>query len=205
MNNLLESYNALPPMMRAYWAIAVAASVVFLIQMILTFVGIGDNDGGGGDAGDADAGMTGDGNGETLDTGGAVQLFTVRNAVNFLLGVGWGGVCFSGAVGNAAALLVVALLCGCLFVAAFLVMLRQVLKLQTHGNFRIQQCVGLTCQVYLRIPAARAATGKVQLSWHGSILEVDALTDGPQLPSGSRVTITGIVDTHTVLVKALAE
>ncbi len=201
MTSILDSYNALPPMLRAYWAIAVAASIVFLIQMALTFIGIGDADDAGGGM---DADFSSDGSGDTLDTGGAVQLFTVRNVVNFLLGLGWGGVCFGGAVGHPFALLVVSLLCGCLFVAAFLLMLRQVMKLQHHGNFRIQQCVGMTCQVYLRIPAQRASAGKVQLSWHGSVLEIDALTDGPQLPSGSRVTVIGVTDSHTLLVSALS-
>ncbi len=192
MNSLLESYSQLPPMLRTFWTVAVAASVVFLIQMILTFVGIGDTD--------SDMDVV---DGDTMDTGGAVQLFTVRNVVNFLLGLGWGGVCFSGTIENPFLLLVVALLCGCLFVAIFLFMLRQLLKLQTKGNFRIQECVGMTCQVYLRIPAERQAAGKVQLSFHGSILEIDALTDGPLLPSGSRVKVEEVVDSHTLLVSSL--
>ncbi len=186
-------------MMRIYWAIAVAASIVFLIQMVLTFIGIGDTDGDfAGDLGDI-----GDGSGDTMDAGGALTLFSLRNVVNFLLGVGWGGVCFSGNISNPLLLALVALLCGCLFVAAFMLMLKQLLKIQTNGNFRIEECVGLTCSVYLRIPAERAATGKVQVSYHGSVLEIDAMTNGEQLKSGSRVRVVEVIDGHTLLVEAL--
>ncbi len=198
MNSLFESYNALPPMMRIYWAIAVAASIVFLIQMVLTFIGIGDTDGDMGDFSDM-----GDGDGSTMDAGGVLSLFSLRNVVNFLLGLGWGGVCFSDRISNPLLLSLVALLCGCLFVAIFIVMLRQLMKLQGNGNFHIEECVGLTCSVYLRIPANRTGAGKVQLSFHGSVLEIDAMTNGELLKSGSRVRVLEIIDSHTLLVEAL--
>ncbi len=199
MTGIFDSYNALPPMMRIYWAIAVAASIVFLIQMVLTFIGIGDTDGDfAGDLGDV-----GDASGDTMDAGGALTLFSLRNVVNFLLGVGWGGVCFSGNISNPLLLAFVAFLCGCLFVGAFMLMLKQLLKIQTSGNFRIQECVGLTCSVYLRIPAERAAAGKVQVSYHGSVLEIDAMTNGEQLKSGARVRVVEVIDSHTLLVEAL--
>ena len=43
-----------------------------------------------------------------MDTGGAIQLFTVRNFVNFFLGIGWGGVCFSQSIHNTTLLALVA-------------------------------------------------------------------------------------------------
>ncbi len=198
MTGIFESYNALPPMMRIYWAIAVASSIVFLIQMVLTFIGLGDTDGDTGDFGDM-----GDGDGSTMDAGGVLSLFSLRNVVNFLLGLGWGGVCFSGSISNPLILGVVALFCGCLFVAVFLIMLRQLMKLQGSGNFHIEECVGLTCSVYLRIPANRTGAGKVQLSYHGSVLEIDAMTDGELLKSGSRVRVLETIDSHTLLVETL--
>ena len=59
-----------------------------------------------------------------MDTGGAIQLFTIRNAVNFLLGVGWGGVCFYSSIHQPTLLAIVAIICGCLLVGAFLLMMR---------------------------------------------------------------------------------
>lgn len=187
--------------MRVYWTIAIAVSVVFAIQMLLTIVGIGDTDA---DASGADMDMDmGDASadGDTLDTGGAVQLFTVRNMINFLLGLGWGGVCFSGVVTNRPLLVIVSLLCGAAFVWMFLWMLRRVLRLESNGAFRITDCVNQTCSVYLRIPAGRQGMGKVQVSFGGSVQELDAMSAGEAIPTGAKVVVAEVIDHHTVLVK----
>ncbi len=197
MSEILDAYEAFPPALKFYWAVAFAATLVFVIQMALTFIGVNHADGGA-DAGMADAGDS------TLDTGGAVQLFTVRNIINFLLGVGWGGVCFWNAFDNHHIVTVLAFMCGLAFVAAFMLMFKQVMKLQRGGNFRLEDCVGMTCGVYLRIPARRAGSGKVQISPHGSVQEVDAVTDGEsQIATGAKVRVTQVVDAHTLLVEPL--
>lgn len=205
MDAINSWYSNLDPTLRIYWTIAILTSIVFAIQMVLTLIGIGDTDSdvdfGGADGGDID--FSGDGSGDTLDTGGAIQLFSVRNVINFLLGLGWGGVCFWSTIPNRFLLSIVAILCGCAFVAAFVVMFRQMKKLETNGNFRIEECVGLTCSVYLRIPANREGAGKVQLSYHGSVLELAAFTDGEFLPSGAKVRVVQVIDSNTLLVEKL--
>ena len=127
----VDWYQGLPPYLRAYWTIAIAMSIVFAIQMTLTLIGLGDTDSAG-DIGDMDAGDAdlGDGNGHTMDTGGAIQLFTIRNTINFLLGVGWGGVCLSGVIENRFLLAVAAFVCGCIMVCAFILMYKQLMKLE---------------------------------------------------------------------------
>ena len=177
-------------------------SAIFIIQMILTFIGIGDTDA------DADFGTDmpdgvnlPDGHADTLDTGGAVQLFTIRNAVNFLLGIGWGGVCFAGVVTHPAALALVSLLCGCALVAAFLFMLKQLFKLESNGSYRIQEAVGQPCTVYIPVPENRSGTGKVQISFHGSVQELPAVTDGDALPSGTQARVVQVLNGSVLLVE----
>lgn len=194
---VISFYQALPPHLRAYWAIAITFSAVFLVQMVLTFIGLGDSD--SGDVGDYGGG----GDGDTMDTGGAVQLFTIRNVVNFMLGVGWGGVCLSGVMPNRWLLALAALLCGCIMVAAFIVMFRQLMKLERRGSYRIQESVGQVCEVYLRIPAGRAGCGKVQVSFHGSVQELPAQTDGEAIASGKRVRVVQVVDDKVLVVTPL--
>lgn len=200
MDTIMTWYSALEPTMRVYWGIAIFASVVFVIQMVLTFMGIGDTD--GGDMG-VDAGFDGDGNGETMDTGGVMSLFTVRNFVNFFLGVGWAGVCLSSTIKNPTLLALVALLVGCLFVAFFIFMFRQLMRLEHNGSFNINECVGQVADVYLRIPASRTGEGKVQYSFHGSVQELAAITDGETIPSGAKVRIVDVIGGHTLVVEAL--
>ncbi len=197
METITIWYNALPPQMRVYWGIAIFASGVFLIQMVMTFIGIGDADGG-----DADFDL-GDGSGDTLDTGGTLQLFSVRNIINFLLGVGWGGVCFSGSIHNSTLLALVALLTGCIFVAVFIMLFRQMRRLEHDGAFHINDCVGQVADVYLRIPAQRSSEGKIQFSFHGSVQELPAITDGPAIATGQKVRVREVIGGHTVLVETL--
>ncbi len=198
MGDLISNYSELAPALRFYWIVAIGASLVFAVQMVLTFIGIGDTDA---DAGSADVSL--DGNGDTLDTGGAIQLFSVRGVVNFLLGVGWGGVCFWNVFDNKHLLTVVSFICGLAFLLAFLWMYKGLMRLQRSGNFRIEACVGMTCSVYLRIPAHRMGSGKVQLSYHGSVQEIEALTEGDQIPTGAKVKVVRVIDSRSLLVEAL--
>ena len=72
-----------------YWYIASGASVIFIIQTIMTFVGA-----------DADTGVDADFDGN-LDGGDSpFQLFSLRNLINFLLGFGWAGVSLYNVIEN---------------------------------------------------------------------------------------------------------
>ena len=204
MTTFFDWYQALPPYMRAYWTIAIAVSIIFVIQMTLTLIGLGDTDAGG-DIGDLDAGGAdlGDGNGDTMDTGGAIQLFTIRNTVNFLLGVGWGGVCLNSVIPNRFLLALAAILCGCIMVAAFIIMYKQLMKLEGNGSYRIEESVGQVCEVYIRIPANRSGSGKVQISFHGSVQELPAQTEGEAIPSGTKVRVAKVIDKAVLIVTPL--
>lgn len=194
-----EWYNALPSTLQVYWVIALITSLIFLIQMVMTFIGIGDADT------DMDFGDDVDfSDGNTLDAGGAMQLFTIRNFVNFLLGLGWGGVCLYSLIPNPIVLAIVSVLVGALFVYIFLLIYKQMLKLEKNGAYRIDDCVGQIVDVYLAIPAKRSGVGKVQISFSGSVQELAALTDSDEpIRSGSKVRVLEIIDAATVLVQKL--
>ena len=200
-----EWYNALPSTLQVYWVIALITSLIFLIQMVLTFIGIGDADTDVDFGGDADlGGDAGFSDGDTLDTGGAMQLFTIRNFINFLLGLGWGGVCLYSVIPNTIVLSLVSILVGVLFVYIFLIIYRQLRKLERNGAYHIDDCVGQTVDVYLTIPSNRSGMGKVQISFSGSVQELSALTDSDTpLRSGSKVRVTEVIDGTTVLVEKL--
>lgn len=204
METITTWWNGLDSTMHFYWGIALFASTIFLIQLVMTFIGIGDADAGDGDldfGGGGDADFGGDTDGDTLDTGGTLQLFSVRNIINFLLGLGWGGVCFSPSIGNHVLLALAALATGCAFVALFLFVYRQMRHLEHNGAFRIADCVGQVADVYLRIPATRQGVGKVQYSFQGSVQELPAITDGELIPSGAKVRVLEVIGGHTLLVE----
>lgn len=188
-------YGQLDPHLRIYWSVALITSALFVIQVALTFIGLGHGDV---DADFQAADATPDGGLEGVD--GAMQIFTVRNVINFLLGVSWGGVCLWDVIPSRVLLAVVSVFIGLCFVGLFLLLYRQMMRLQASGNIRIESAVGEVCQVYLRIPSGRSGAGKVQISFSGSVQEVAAQTDGKSLASGTRVRVVSVIDTHTLLV-----
>lgn len=185
---MLEWYSNLDATMQVFWTCAIVGSVIFLIQAILTLIGM-----------DSDLDMDTDidmSDGDTMDLGGGLSLFSIRNLINFMVGFGWGGVCLAGTVSNTVLLCIFAILVGAFFVWIFFIIKKQTRKLESNGAFDINKCVGKVADVYLRIPAGNGGLGKVQISINGSIHEVDAMTDGAELPSGTKVTVVEVIDNY---------
>lgn len=191
MTVLSEWFNQLDPILKMYWGIAIFASIVVLLQTCLSFIGTGDVDTGDVDV-DFDADT--DADADSLDHVGAMHLFSIRNVFYFLLGFGWTGVSFWNTIPNRGILCLVAVLVGCIFVGIFLFIYRQMMKLQSNGAFDINDSVGKVCDVYLRIPAKNQGLGKVQVSFNGSIQELDARSTGEQIPSGVKVQVVRVID-----------
>ncbi len=165
-----------------YWYIAIGASVIFIIQTIMTFVGA-----------DADTGVDADFDGN-LDGGDSpFQLFSLRNLINFLLGFGWAGVSLYTAIESNVLLAIVAFLVGVLFIAFFFFIMRALLKLSEDNSFKIEDTIGKTADVYLSIPAAKTGKGKVFISVKGSTHELSAITNSvDEIKNGSLVKVVSI-------------
>ena len=191
---MIELFNSLEPLQKFFWTIACCASLVFIIQTIMTFIGLGTD-------ADVDAGPM-DGSVDSIEDGALSGVFSFRNLVNFLLGYGWAGVLLFDDVEKRWLLQLVAIAVGLLFVLAFVFMFRQVMKLSHDGSFKMSETVGLKADVYLRIPAARSGRGKVQVSVKGSIHEIDAVTDNDaEIPTGGQVEIVEVLGDDLLLVK----
>ena len=191
MSSLTEWFNQLDPALRVYWGIAIFASFIVFIQTTMSFIGMGDVDTGNVDV-DFDADT--DADADSLDNAGAMHLVSIRNVFYFLLGFGWAGVCFWNTIPNALLLGFVSALVGCLFVAIFVFIFRQMMKLQSNGAFDINDAVGKVCDVYLRIPGQNQGIGKVQISFNGSVQELNARTSGEPIPSGTKVRVLRVIE-----------
>lgn len=177
---MIDNFLALELPMQIFWGIAIITSVFFVIQTIMAFLGL-----------DAD---TNDGAGfEDVEMEGLSGYFSFRNLVNFLLGYGWGGVLLQNVIPNLMWLEVAAVGVGVLFVIVFVMILRQVMKLSTDNTFRLEDAVGLIADTYLRIPAEKKGTGKVMVAVQGSVHEIDAMTEGEAIPTGTKVRVTKVV------------
>ncbi len=190
----MDLFNSLEPLQKFFWTIACCASLVFLIQTILTFVGLGTD-------ADVDAGPM-DGSADSMEDGSLSGVFSFRNLINFLLGYGWAGVLLYNSIDKSWLLQLIAIAVGLVFVLAFVFMFRQVMKLSHDGSFKMKEAIGLKADVYLRIPAARSGRGKVQVSVKGSVHEIDAMTDNDkEIATGGQVEIIDVLGDDLLLVK----
>ncbi len=184
----MDKFLSLELSMQIFWGIAIVTSIFFVIQTIMAFMGL-----------DAD---TDDGASfETVEMEGLSGYFSFRNLINFLLGYGWGGVLLQSAIPNKVWLEVAAVGVGLVFVLVFVFILRQVMKLSTDKTFQLDEALGLIADTYLRIPAAKKGTGKVMVSVRGSMHEIDAMTEGEDIPTGTKVRVTKVIGSELLEVE----
>ena len=183
--------GATPTMLQVFWVFALFASIVFVIQMVMVFFGF-DADSDDGSSGDAD-----------FDTSG-YHLFTIKSLVVFLLGYGWAGVLLWGNLHDSMFLInAISIIVGLVFVLLMFLLIRQVTKLSVDHSFRIEQSVGKIGSVYLKIPGHRTGTGKIQLSVNGSVHELNAQTEGYELPTGTKARVVSFMDEESVMVEGV--
>ncbi len=187
----MEWFNSLEPALKVYWTITLIASLIFVIQTIMTFMGADSSDG-------LNADFDGDMNHE-----GPFQLFSFRNLINFFLGYGWSAVCFYNVVSSSLVLNVIAVVVGLLFVGIFFFLMLQITKLAADKTFKITETVGKTADVYLVIPAEGKGKGKIQVSVGGAYHEIDAMTEGERIPTGAKAHVESIIDNQTVMVSGI--
>jgi membrane protein implicated in regulation of membrane protease activity len=165
-------------------ACAALGGVVLVIQLLLGLLG-----------GDSDAGHAvhhGGGVGEGLDL---VSVRSISAGVAFF-GLAGAGTATSGwplplALG-------VAISSGLLATVVVAYLLRAVRGLEEDNSEQIENALGQTATVYLRIPANRAGAGKIHVAVQGRTVEYQAVTPGGELPSGAMVVVRDIVGPDVV-------
>jgi len=185
-------WTSLDLYLKIMWGIAIPVSVIFIIQMIMTFFGMGDH---GDVTGDSDV---------DADMQVPFQLFTFRNFVNFFLGFSWAGISLYDAFNNKVWLTLLCVFVGLLLVSIVMALLYALSKAIQSGNIDINNAVGKTATVYFPVPAAGKGKGKIQMSIQQAVREYDAISEAEeQIPTGSMVRVTEVVDGHTVVVERL--
>ncbi|MBO4756518.1 MAG: hypothetical protein J5519_07150 [Bacteroidales bacterium] len=183
--------------MKILWGVTLAASLIFIIQSIMTFVGA--------DADtnfdvDVDTSMDG---ADLSNIEGGSNLYTFRNFVNFLLGFGWSAILLQDNIPSTGLLILVSVIIGVALVAAVMYLFKWLSGMQQSGNINLQKsAAGCEGKVYLTIPAARSGMGKVQITIAGAVREYDAITESEQaLKTGSSIRVVDVVDANTLLVE----
>ena len=185
-----EWWIGLEPFMKTLWGIAIFSSLVFVIQTIMTFVGM---DSGSDFNTDIDSDIPSDSQ--------PFQLFTFRNLINFLLGFSWTAITLMSSMESTPLLLFISVIVGVLLVIAVMYIFKWLSGMEQSGNIETESAVGCTGTVYLTIPAERKGEGKVQISVQGAIREYDAVTDGERLANNEAIKVVKVINANTLLVE----
>ena len=189
---------------------AIPATLILLIQTILTLIGIGDN-GVDSDIGDADidadvadgvfgAELTaGDSDPSGLD---GLRIFSVRGIIAFFVVFGWTGILLDSLSLSPVISVGVGAVAGFLIMLLIALLFRAVMKLESDGNVDNRNALGVSGTVYLKIPPNREGTGKVNIMIQGSYCERDAVTDENEaLPTGCEIVVMSLSGQNTLVVK----
>jgi hypothetical protein len=189
----------LSPVMKLLWGVTLTATLIFIIQTVMTFLGA-DADSTDFDM-DVDTSMDGS-DLSNIDSG--ANLYTFRNFVNFFLGFGWTAIILQPSVKSAAVLVIIAVLVGIALVALVMYMFKWLYSMQQSGNINVyKSAVGCQGKCYLRIPGERGGEGKVQITIQGAVREYNAVTDGDEIKTGTSVKVLEAIDGNTLLVEEL--
>ena len=183
-------WQAMPFFSKIFWVFALLFSVLFLIQLVMSFIG-GDGDVSAGDADDYIGG----------DDGIGYQFFTIKNMIAFFTVFGWTGI--AGINGGLSKGLTIglALLAGSLMVVMMAALFRSMNKLKQSGTLQIKNAVGIIAETYLFIPAKRSGFGKIHTKVQGSLHELQAMTDDEeQIATGKLVKVTSVINDSILLV-----
>ncbi len=185
--------------MKILWGVTLTASLVFIIQSILTFIGAdADADF------DTDVDLSMDGT-DLSNIDGGSNLYTFRNFVNFILGFGWSMILLQDSITSIPLLVIVSALIGAALVAAVMYLFKLLAGMQQSGNINLQKsAAGCEGKVYLTIPENRSGAGKVQITINGAVREYDAVTENDEpLKTGTSIRVVDTVDASTVLVEEI--
>ncbi len=199
---MTEWWIALGSAGQVFACIAIPATVMLIVQMILTLIGLG------GDDADADFDDSSEGTFDTdhsddIDVSdGALRVFTLRGLIAFFSVMGWVGTICCGTELHLAISILISVASGVLAMIVIALLMKWLFSLQYDGTENIGDALGVSGTVYVRIPPSRSGKGKVTAIVQGKLCERDAVTDEEtMLNYGEEITVIGISGEETLIVR----
>lgn len=192
---------------KIFWVFAFPSTAVFILQVIMTFVGLGDH----GDTLDSMEEMPqeltdvdmGDSAGEFLDFKYNFKLVTIRSVITFFTVFSWTGiVATTSGIGDIATV-IIALGLGFIMMVIVSYIYYFLTKFVEDGTMDTMNALNKEGLVYLSIPRRREGNGKVEVVVQGALRLLDAATDGEAIPTGSKVAVIGIVENQLLIVEKI--
>ncbi|MFT7071663.1 MAG: hypothetical protein ACJA1Z_001707 [Patiriisocius sp.] len=182
-------FTALSTFEKVYWLTAGISSVIFLILVVLTFIGAEVDD-----LGDVDAEVDG-------DVGIGFQFLSFKNLMGFFTIFGWSGIACMDAGYDTAITMMVSIICGLLMMFAMASLFYYLTKLDSDGSLKMKNALDSVGEVYLTLGANRSSIGKVQVNVQGGLRELEAITDETHdLMQGEIIIVTNVTDNGILIV-----
>lgn len=213
---MVSWWESLDTALRILYCVAIPATVILVIQTVLTLIGFGNSDIGvdvsdvsGLDLDtavdiDTDLDIPDDvvADGSNPADFSSLRLITVQTVIAFLTVFGWSSILTLQTGGK----LWFALLIGCVlgFIAMFLLakLVSLSAKLAENGTHDLHYALGQNATVYLPIPPTSQGTGKVTFTLQGTFTECEAMQEGNEIiPVGSQIRIIDISNNILVVEK----
>lgn len=191
MSNFSEWWSSLDTIRQIYWGIAIPFSLIFLIQMVLTFIG-----------GDMDMEIDGDADFDVdHDAGAGFQFFTLKNFIGFFTIFAWAGLASLDSGYGTGTTIVISTISGLIMMSIMASLFYLFSKLTDSGTMNINNAKGAVAEVYMRVHGSRSNVGKVLVKVQGSLRELEAITDDLEdLPTGSVVNVIDVINDNILLV-----
>lgn len=176
-----------------YFLMGATGSLLFLIRLgtMLIF---------GGDGGDTDLDVDGDGGVEAH--GGSFTLFSMLSILSFMMGAGWLGLACRMEWGfGPLSAAVMASAFGFFLMLLSSVGMFQMKKLNQVGQYDVRHCVGKIGRVYQRVPGKGQGRGQVQVTVDQRQLTLPAVSTGGEIESFAAVKIVEVQESDTLVVE----
>lgn len=201
---MVQWWNSIPAFEKVFWYFAIPFSVIFIIQLILTFMGMNDDTDVGDDHSIFDHSDAHDielDSGESFDDMSSFHFFTVRNFIIFFTVFGWTGIVGANSNLSNAATVILSILLGLVVMAIVSGIFYLTNKLVENGTMSLANAMHCIGEVYITIPANGSGSGKVNITLQGALREIEAITEGDEIKTGELIKVVGIVNNQMLLVE----
>lgn len=187
-------WGDLSPALQVFWFIAIIFSILFFIQFVLLVIGLES---------DTDTGFEHVGESSSFEQ--EFSALSGRSIIAFFTFFGWTGVL---TMGNQLSVWLAVLLSTLVGLAAMFIVAYLMFKfaqLEQSGTLNLYHALDQPGEVYLTVPPRQSGRGKVTLMIDGRVREMDAMTDGDALKTGTKIRVTEILNENALKVEAMPE
>jgi len=189
---MLDWFSTLEWFPKIYWAIAIIASLNFIVSIVMSLIG-GEAD----ELSDVDAEIDG-------DTGIGFQFITYKNLVGFFTIFGWSGIACIDEGFSKPTTIIISLICGLIMMAIMAAMFYYMRKLSDSGTLDYKNALDQIGEVYLTVGANRSKIGKAHVRIQGTLRELEALTDSEtDLKTGTVIKVTSVTPNGILIIEKL--